>query len=372
MSNVLAYILGIVVFVILLTISVAWHELGHMLPAKKFGVYVSQYFVGFGPTIWSHKSKKSGTEYGIKGIPLGGYTRMVGMYAPGDPARAERTGWRADLERDAHELTREELADVGESRAFYAQSVPHKLIIMLGGPVMNLILCLILMLVVFSGIGLQGTSTTLAQVAPCLSAAGEEVACSAAGAVQSPAAKAGFKAGDKVVSWDGTKIDSWDTLLTRMAASGTRTVQAVVRRDGHDVTLSVTPMAVKDAASGSGTMVGVTSAYQRVRQPVSTVPGMIWSQTTASIKAYIKMPATLWTTAKDTVTGAKRSEDSPMSIVGMARITGQISESSSALGSNAWVERIAMWLYIGGALNLALGIFNLIPLLPLDAGHVVG
>ncbi|MDR0593493.1 MAG: site-2 protease family protein, partial [Bifidobacteriaceae bacterium] len=93
LASVAATALGVIVFVIILIISVAWHELGHLIPAKLFKVPVSQYMVGFGPTLWSKRLGE--TEYGIKWILLGGYIRMIGMYSPDRSPRAAKTGWRA-------------------------------------------------------------------------------------------------------------------------------------------------------------------------------------------------------------------------------------------------------------------------------------
>ncbi|MDR1799812.1 MAG: site-2 protease family protein, partial [Bifidobacteriaceae bacterium] len=116
------YALGLVVFIIILVFSVAWHELGHLLPAKAFGIKVSQYMVGFGPTIWSKPWR--GTEFGFKWIPLGGYIRMAAMYTPHRSRKAPRTGWRASLANEARAASLRELEGLTPDQAFYTLSAP--------------------------------------------------------------------------------------------------------------------------------------------------------------------------------------------------------------------------------------------------------
>ena len=96
----MAYLLGVLVIGLGVALSIALHEIGHLVPAKRFGVKCTQYMVGFGPTIWSRR--KGETEYGLKAVPLGGYVRMIGMFppAPGRPARADTTGrWSLMIEQ---------------------------------------------------------------------------------------------------------------------------------------------------------------------------------------------------------------------------------------------------------------------------------
>ena len=91
----LLFLLGVLVVGVGLALSIALHEIGHLVPAKVFGVRVTQYMVGFGPTLLSRT--RGETEYGLKAIPLGGYIRMIGMYPPhkGEPEgtiREDSTG----------------------------------------------------------------------------------------------------------------------------------------------------------------------------------------------------------------------------------------------------------------------------------------
>ena len=145
-------LIGILALVVALVISIALHEVGHMVPAKKFGVKVTRYMVGFGPTIWS--TKKGDTEYGAKAVLLGGYIRMIGMFPPGPDGKikASSTGRLGTLIEQARESAAGSWSRATK-RTFYNLSVPKKLVVMLGGPTMNLLIALVLFTVVFAGFG---------------------------------------------------------------------------------------------------------------------------------------------------------------------------------------------------------------------------
>src|SRR6187549_3064798 len=145
-------LLGIVIFLLGLLISIGLHELGHMIPAKKFGVRVSEYFVGFGPTLWSRKGKE--TEYGFKAIPLGGYVKLVGMIPPEEAVKPVRGHGRiAQVIADARSASVDEIQDGEDHRAFYHLTWWRKVIVMFGGPFVNLVLAVLLFTVVLVGIG---------------------------------------------------------------------------------------------------------------------------------------------------------------------------------------------------------------------------
>jgi membrane-associated protease RseP (regulator of RpoE activity) len=173
-ETVLLYILGIVVVVIGIALSIGLHEIGHLVPAKLFGVKVAQYMIGFGPTIFSRK--KGETEYGVKAIPLGGYISMAGMYPPakkgGRPrtsgtdasfleeeyeasGRTSSTGFFQTLVQDARTASADTITAGDEDRVFYKLPIYKRVIIMLGGPFMNLVIAVVLFAVVLSGFGTQ-------------------------------------------------------------------------------------------------------------------------------------------------------------------------------------------------------------------------
>lgn len=163
-------VIGIILFAALIGLSIALHEIGHLVPAKKFGVRVTEYMVGFGPTLWS--KVRGETQYGIKGIPLGGYIRMIGMLppAPDDPegrSRSMSTGRFATMVAQARAASFDEVVPGDENRMFYKLPVHRRVIIMLGGPIMNLLLAFVLFAIVLVGIGLPKPSLSVAAVIPC-------------------------------------------------------------------------------------------------------------------------------------------------------------------------------------------------------------
>ncbi len=203
METVLLYVLGIVIIVIGLALSIGLHEIGHLVPAKKFGVKVGQYMIGFGPTIWSRKYGE--TQYGIKALPLGGYISMAGMFPParkGGKARTASTGFFDTLVQDARTSSADTIKPGDEERVFYKLPVWKRVIIMLGGPVMNLLIGIALYAVVLVGFGLPQSTTTIESVSQCvIASSSEQTECTDADD-PAPAAAAGIEPGDRIVSVD--------------------------------------------------------------------------------------------------------------------------------------------------------------------------
>src|SRR6478609_1636314 len=162
-------VLGIVIFLFGLAVSIGLHELGHMIPAKKFGVRVSEYFVGFGPTLWSRKGKE--TEYGVKAIPLGGYVKLVGMIPTEDAVKPVKVrGKLGQIIADARSASVDEVQDGEDFRAFYHLTWWRKVIVMFGGPFVNLVLAVLAFSIVLIGIGVPTPTTTVSEVAVCVPA----------------------------------------------------------------------------------------------------------------------------------------------------------------------------------------------------------
>ena len=171
--TVIAFIVGVLVLVVGLAVSIALHELGHLLPAKRFGVRVGQYMIGFGPTLWSRR--RGETEYGFKAIPLGGYISMAGMYPPstrtGGGRRRAGTSGRRILRDDGSGCPcgeRRNTEGEDDDRVFYRLPIWKRIVVMLGGPVMNLLLAIVLFTIIFSGIGVQTATTTVAALSECV------------------------------------------------------------------------------------------------------------------------------------------------------------------------------------------------------------
>lgn len=376
------FLVGVLIVVVVLLVSIALHEVGHMVPAKRFGVRVSHYMVGFGPTLWSRT--KGETEYGLKAIPLGGFVRLVGMYPPDEavgnpPART----WLGRLARDARQASAEEIHPGEDHRAFYHLSTPKKLVVMLGGPVMNLLIAVVLMLVVLVGIGIPtGLSTTLSSVSQCVipADAPADRGCTD-GDEPAPGAAAGLRPGDTVVAYDGTTVESWEQLTDLIRATGGETVPVVVERDGEELTLSVTPVVAERpviAEDGGPVLdedgemrtvpagfLGVSPSDLVERQPWSAAPAAVADATWQTIAVVATLPAKVGDLAQSTFGTQERDETSIVGVVGIARFGGEIATADLALSA-----KIASWLQMLAMLNIALFVFNLIPLPPLDGGHV--
>jgi membrane-associated protease RseP (regulator of RpoE activity) len=361
----LAFVIGIVLVLVGLAVSIALHEIGHLLPAKLFGVRVGQYMIGFGPTLFSRR--KGETEYGIKAIPLGGYISMAGMYPPSprDAARGGRAGggFFATMVQDARAANDETLDGDGDTRVFYRLPVYKRVIVMLGGPVMNLLLAIVLFAIAFSGIGVQTATTTIAQVSACVPAAGATT-CAAADPA-SPARTAGVRPGDRIVSVDGTATSTFAEASAVIQRSAGRSIPVVVDRDGHALTLQLTPAARTVDGAEVG-FAGITSRVDYVRQPLWSGPVAAFQNVGAVAEIIVQLPQKLYGVVQSTVTGGQRDPNSPLSPVGVGVLAGEAASSAAPV-----LDRVAFLLVLLGSLNVSLFVFNLVPLLPLDGGHVV-
>ena len=393
--TVIAFLIGVVLLVVGLAVSIALHEIGHLVPAKKFGVRVGQYMIGFGPTLWSRRIGE--TEYGVKALPLGGYISMAGMYPPspdatatadapaagapaaGAPAAAGTAGkagggFFATMVQDARLANDETLVGDDGRRAFYELPVWQRVIVMLGGPLMNLLLAIVLFTIVFSGIGVQTATTTIAAVSECVLPAGSSQTACAPGDPASPAAEAGIQPGDVIVSVDGTDVDSFAAASAIIQAAPNRTLDVVVRRDGAEQTLRVTPMlAEREVRGADGAVttaevgfVGMTATTEYVRQPIWEGPEAAVAQAGQVAGIMWQLPARVYQTAADMIAGHDRDPNGPLSVVGVGRLAGEVAATDAPV-----LDRVSTLLGLLGSLNIALFVFNLIPLLPLDGGHIV-
>jgi membrane-associated protease RseP (regulator of RpoE activity) len=377
-------LLGILIFAIGLLASIALHELGHMAPAKKFGVKVPQYMVGFGPTLWSRV--KGETEYGIKGIPLGGYIRMIGMFPPNpkgvqDPEKLGRMG---QMIESAREEVLAEIAPEDEARTFYRLSVPKKLTVMFGGPFMNLVIATILFTISLSVIGRPEVSTTVSEVVACVptSANPNGIAStngSCEGGVSTPASEIGLVAGDKLVSVNGVEIATWEDLGTALSdQAGNVVAVTYLTSSGEAVTKNVEVAALESPVlndSGDATgefttrgFLGVSPSFELEQSPVSEVPGFMASVTASSISALLEFPARVLGLAGDMFTDAPRDLDGPVSVVGIGRISGEITSSEAV----PTIYKAGDLITLLASVNLFLFVFNMVPILPLDGGHIAG
>ena len=359
-------------FFALIMVSIALHEIGHLVPAKIFGVKVTQYFVGFGRTIWSRK--RGETEYGFKLFLLGGYVRLVGMYPP-EKQSDKPKGWLTRLADRARSYEYEEITPADDGRLFHQKPVWQKVIVMLGGPAMNLLLAFL----IFLGINLfHGTwqlTLNVTVVNDCVIPAGRTPATCQDGDPQTPAKQAGVMVGDKVVAFNGHRVSTWDELTDLIRANRDGAATLTVERDGRTMelpTVNTIIQSVPDRLDPTSRVeagfLGVSPSRELVRGGVIETAGQMWNITRMSLVALASFPVRVWNVGVGLATGAERDINSPISVVGASRVAGEIAVADSM----PIQDRVASWLSLLGSVNLFVALLNLVPLLPLDGGHIAG
>lgn len=385
MDSVLLFILGVLIILVGLALSIGLHEVGHLVPAKLFGVKVTQYMIGFGKTLFSFR--RGETEYGFKAIPLGGYISMIGMFPPGKDGTAGRnatTGFMQSMAQDARVASMETVAVGEEERTFYKLPVWKRIIIMFGGPFMNLLIGVLLFGVLLMGFGTPQASTTVGTVSQCVLPSTSARQTCQSGDPEGPAAAAGLEPGDTIVSIDGTPITTWAQSTGIIRQSVDRPLTVVVKRDGTEQTLTITPRAntvAKTDASGavlkdsSGTVltqsvgfVGIGTVQELVPQPVTSVLPAVGAQTGAVVGVIIHLPQRMVDVWNAAFGSGERDPNGPISVVGIGRAAGEL----TALNGVPVVDKVYTMIGMLASLNIALFVFNLIPLLPLDGGHIAG
>jgi membrane-associated protease RseP (regulator of RpoE activity) len=383
--TVLLFILGVVFVAVGIAVSIALHEVGHLLPAKLFNVRVTKYMIGFGPTIWS--KRKGETEYGFKAIPAGGFVSMIGMYPPNSTdgsVRPSSTGMFQTLATEARSLAHEEVGPGDENRVFYRLPVWKKIIIMLGGPFMNLLIGVVLTGVLLMGFGTPQPTTTVADVSACQVKYGEPAPTDLSTCAKTPAAAAGLKPGDVITAFDGKAVTDWNQLTAWIRASAGQQVPITIKRGDAVLTKTITPVltarpvldqngqAVLDAKGAAVTQpvgfVGVGSTSAMVPQPATAVLPAVGDSIAKISGVVIHLPQKVVAVGQAAFSSAPRDPNGPISVVGVGRVAGEV----AAMDQVPLSARIATLIGLVGGVNLALCIFNLIPLLPLDGGHVAG
>ena len=360
-----------VLFFALIMASIALHEVGHLVPAKLFGVKVTQYFVGFGKTLWSRT--KGDTEFGVKAVPLGGYVRLVGMYPPEKPVASPN--WLTRLADQARRYEYEEITPADDGRLFYQKKTWQKIVIMLGGPAMNILLAFLIFLGINVFHGVYQPTLEVAHVSECaIRADREDQTCTDADPL-TPAKAAGIRVGDTLVSFNGVALTSWEQMGDLIRANRDSPATVVVERGGAEVALPTVntvlnhvPDRLDPTTYVEAGFLGVSPNQELVHGgPVATVQQM-WTLTKQSAVALASFPVRVYAVAADLVTGQPRDPNSPVSIVGASRVAGEIG-ASDQLGVG---DKAATWFSLLGSVNLFVALLNLVPLLPLDGGHVAG
>ncbi len=276
------------------------------------------------------------------------------------------------IEQARQESAAEILEPADEKRTFYRLSVPKKLVVMLGGPTMNLLIALVLFTIVFAGFGTPTPSTTVSTVTACVPTATDpEGTCAAGSSTPTGAAAAGVRIDDQIVAWDSVPVSQWPELSQAIRESEPGDHQVTVVRDGREIVLDVPLTTIDGTLLGDDAQprgfLGVSPVVELQPLPVSAVPGEMWAITIRSVQALISFPAKMVGVTQAAFTDQARDPEGPVGVVGVSRISGEV---ASADAPPSW--RVAQFLAIVASLNLFLFLFNLLPVLPLDGGHVAG
>ncbi|EWT00347.1 zinc metalloprotease [Intrasporangium oryzae NRRL B-24470] len=388
------FVLGVLVIVVGVALSIALHEIGHLVPAKKFGVKVTQYMIGFGPTVWSRR--RGETEYGIKAIPLGGYVRMIGMLPPrpGDKPgelRTLSTGRFSQMVDQARADSMEEVQPGDEDRVFYKLSPGRKIVVMMGGPLMNLLIAAVLLTGVITLYGLPQVAPKVGLLAECVPSATPTLqvpqpVCKPGDPV-APAKASGLQKGDRVLTIDGRDVTTWDQVSEAIRASQGRALSLVVQRGDGKVPITLKPAVIDRATfDAQGTPVakdgkpvlasmgyaGITPGQELVRTPLAEAPKFVWDRTVDTASIIVKIPQKMAGVVQAAFGSGERDPNGPISVVGVGRIGGEVAAMDIPADEGGNWLKIAQLVLLIASLNLALFVFNLIPLLPLDGGHVAG
>jgi len=317
-------LLGILAFAIALLLSVMVHEFGHYITAKRFDMKVTEFFLGFGKRLWSFT--RGETEFGIKAIPAGGYCRIEGM------------------------TPRDEMPIGEESRAFFGATTTRKLIVLGAGSFAHFVIGFILIFSIFFGVGVNALLSDVTKVSP-----------------NSAAAAAGFQPGDKITAVNGKKVTNWYEDSQAIRDSQGKVLTFTVIRDGNEITISASPTYIE---SEKRYVLGVVTKIGTQREgfisSISESGRAIAVLTRESVKALIALPTKVPQLIRQTFGGEERDPNGLVGVVGAARVSGD-AVSSNKLNNT---ERLGTFLLLVASLNIFVGLFNLLPLLPLDGGHM--
>ena len=374
MNEILLYILGILIMIIGLAISIGLHEFGHLIPAKLFGVKVPHWAVGFGPKLFAKKIGE--TEYSIRAIPLGGFITMIGMFPPANPNKPDEKRKFGGVIAQSREAHSEHMEPGDEARTLYSKPAWQRIIIMLGGPTVNLILGILLIAIALSGIGTWTQGTKVEAVIECQEQMiNTEDSCTA-DSIRTPAVLAGLQNGDVILSVDGVAVNTAAPVLEALTAKPLVSHKVLVDRNGTQKTLNILAVEASlptlDPSTGETftqvrPYVGVRMEFTRVQLGLGESIAYGWSATEQTFGFIAQFPQQVYSALYATVTGQDRSIDSAISVVGIGQVAGQVTSSEGD-----GLDKAFSTLMLLGSLNLALFAFNMIPLPPLDGGHVAG
>jgi len=336
---------GVIAFVVALLFSVMVHEAGHFLTARRFDMKVTEFFLGFGKRIWSFT--RGETEFGIKAIPAGGYCRIVGM------------------------SVNEEMEESDRSRAFYLASAPKRLIVLGAGSFLHFVLGFLILVLLLAGVGTMAISNKVGEVVPCIisNSTGAADAKCAPDAPPSPAKAAGLMVGDEITAINGAPIKDWSTAVKKIRNSPNQELTLTIKRGSSTLTVPITPGTRILDGKKIG-IIGVSNTLENrklsIYRAVTNSGTLTWDLTKSSVTSLISLPTKIPALFRQTFFHETRDATGLVGVVGVARVSAQTA-SDPKLASR---EKIATFLLIIASLNIFVGLFNLLPLLPLDGGHM--
>ncbi len=390
--SVLLYTLGVVSFVVAILVSIGLHEFGHLIPAKRFGCQVPQWFIGFGPTVWSKQI--GATEYGVKAIPLGGYVKIVGMLPPGaqdlveettydedgEPVhkvRRSNTGMFTQLISDARAAEWEYVKQHDTDRLFYRIAWWKKVIVMAGGPTVNIAIAFSLFAILFATYGNprdEVIEPTVAAVPACVLAVDQAGRACTSDDPATPAARAGIRPGDEIVSFNGTPFGDWDSFQQQIRGNADGDAVIEVRRDGAlltletNTTVTLRQTSVDDEALTEVGFLGVQPERSLATGGVLYTGQQMGTMTVETARALGQLPVKVYEVGRAIVGLQERDPQSPVSIVGGGRFAGEAAASEAF----PLADKLVTLLFLIASFNFFIGMFNFVPLLPLDGGHIAG
>lgn len=351
MTTVLLWLLGLLIFLVVLVVSVGLHEAGHMYFGKKFGLKVPKFFVGFGPTLWSFKTKK--TEYGIKAVPLGGFVTIEDPKVE-EPDTTELEQKIADetiseKERKEHKKKLKKIKDSYILQKGLLSNVEpwKRIIIYAAGPAVNLVLGIGILYTVLMAFDSFVVNNTVQSVNQCSEITASE-SCEGA--------KSGIQAGDQIVAIDGERVKPTEDVSPFV--KGKEEIDLTVVRDGEEIQIHT---GLKNNLIG----VNLTPEVRPLNfaEATDTMIGVVDS----SIQSLIKLPEKMPAVAKQTFVGGERDPEAPSSVVHAGKTYGD----TAADVEIPTASKFQLLVTYSGLLNLSLGIINLIPVLTLlDGGKI--
>lgn len=331
----MTYLLGVLIFVVALLISIMLHEAGHLFTAKAFDMKAIKFFIGFGNTVWSRK--RGETEYGVKALPFGGFVDIIGMSNLDDVSPAD------------------------EPRAFRSKPPWQRCVVLLAGSFMHFLIGFVLIFAVTAAIGDQNTTTI--SIDRCVPTTKTQVNCPKS-AAQSPAVTSGLRNGDQITAVDGHQVSTWSQLTSQITAHrGGSAVTFTLMRDGKQITKTIT---LAKLSWRKGGFLGIEEVPFVSVSPLTALNSsahQFGSVVAGSVQGLGKLPGEI-----PKLFSANRAKNGGgvSSVVGVSEATGQVVSASGV----SWQAKVAFVLLVVASVNIFVGLFNLLPFLPLDGGKL--